>query len=86
MKKMSTGQDSTLRNWIKMTTIFFGKDSAATAFLEKKATESPNGLDEEVIADEGQLVMVLGKMHIDNVEQVEQLKAISKVNEHNFGQ
>lgn len=62
MRKLSTGQDSTLENWIGLSTIVFGEDSEAVTFLQKKAAESPNGLQEEVIADERQLITVLATM------------------------
>lgn len=62
MKKLSTGQDSTLENWITYSSLVFGENSKATKFLKNKADDSPNGLQEEVIADEGQLIMVLARM------------------------
>lgn len=61
MLKLSTGADSTLRNWLNMSIGVFGPDSEATKFLKKKADEQ--GLDEEVLADEGQLLMVLFDLH-----------------------
>lgn len=63
MKKLSTGQDSTLGNWIELSSGVFGKDSEATKFLVKKANDSPKGLNTEVISDEVQLLMVLTKLH-----------------------
>ena len=62
MKKLSTGQDSTLENWIILSSIAFGENSKQVTFLKEKAEESPNGIKEEVIADEGQLIMVLASM------------------------
>jgi hypothetical protein len=59
MKKMSTGQDSTLGNYRRMALLFFGEDSGAVEFLDEKIAESPNGADEEVIADEEQVVGLL---------------------------
>ena len=67
MKKLSLGIDSTLENWIELSTIAFGDDSEPVRFLKRKVDESPNGLQEEVIADEGQLLMALGKMHVDKL-------------------
>jgi hypothetical protein len=69
MEKLSTGQDSTLENWIMLCTMAFGRESKATQFLIKKANESPNGEKEEVIADEGQLLMALGKMHLEGMDE-----------------
>lgn len=66
MKKLSTGQDSTLENWISLSTSVFGKDSKATKFLITKSDESINGIKGEVITDERQLLMVLGNLHFQN--------------------
>ncbi len=63
MKKISTGEDSTLENWIRLSNLFFGEDSRATEFLKNKAKQSPNGIQEEVIADEGQLILALSIMN-----------------------
>lgn len=65
MKKISTGQDSTLRNWIDLSIFAFGEDSPATKFLQEKAEKG--SLDEEVIADEGQLLMLLHKLNQDGL-------------------
>jgi hypothetical protein len=61
-RKLSIGCDSTIGNWISLATIAFGSNSQAVKFLIKKAEESPNGFDEEVIADERQLIYVLASM------------------------
>lgn len=63
MRKLSTGQDSTLENWIALSATVFGDDSAQVAFLEEKAKNSPKGLQEEVWADEGQLLGALLTMN-----------------------
>ncbi|WP_439823959.1 hypothetical protein [Aeromonas caviae] len=64
MRKLSTGQDSTLGNYRIMAVAVFGQDSKAVAFLDKKIAESPNGVDEEVIVDESQAVAMLGQLHM----------------------
>jgi hypothetical protein len=69
MKKLSLGVDSTLENWIGLASATFGKNSEPVKFLKKKADESPNGLQEEVIADEGQLLMVLGQMFVEEMNR-----------------
>lgn len=74
MKKLSTGEDSTLGNWITLSSVFFGAESAPTKFLKKEAEESPNGLNEPVIADEGQLLSVLVKMLKDELTPEEKDK------------
>ena len=62
MNKLSTGADATLGNYRALAAIFFGEDSKAVKFLDEKIAESPNGADEEVIADESQMVYLLGSM------------------------
>ena len=49
MLKISTGQDSTLRTYRKIATVF---GDSAVQFIDKKIAESPNGENEEVLADE----------------------------------
>lgn len=62
MKKLSTGQDSTLENWIKNCERFFGKDSVQAQHFRNKAESAPKGLREEVVTDENQLLMMLVSM------------------------
>lgn len=62
MKKLSTGDDSTLGNYRKLCTTFFGKESKAVEFFDKKIKESPKGENEEVIADESQMLFMIGSM------------------------
>jgi hypothetical protein len=62
MKKLSTGHNSTLGNYLKLTEVVFGKESKAAAYLNEKIAESPNGEDEEVIADEGQMIYLLSQI------------------------
>jgi len=59
MKKLSTGQDSTLGNYRKLSVIVFGEDSEAVKFLDNKIAEDPDGENGEVIADEGQTILLL---------------------------
>lgn len=63
VKKLSTGADSTLENWIALSTMFFGEDSNSTKFLQDKAKGSKEGVKAEVVADEGQLIMLLTQMN-----------------------
>lgn len=62
MKKLSTGQDSTLGNYRDLSAVFFGEDSPQVKFLDEKIAADPNGRDGEVIADEGQMIYLLGSM------------------------
>jgi hypothetical protein len=64
MNKLSTGQDSTLASYLGMTKMFFGEDSAAVEFLNKKVAESPNGVNEEVVAAESQMLYLLAQIHL----------------------
>lgn len=68
---LSTGQENTLESWIRNCKAVFGPGSAPVKFLEKKAAESPNGINEPVVGDEGQLLIVLGKMFADEVKMSE---------------
>lgn len=68
MNKLSTGHDSTLGSYLELAKIFFGESSRAVTFLEKKIADSTNGADEEVIVDEGQMVHLLGQIHIGAAE------------------
>ncbi|SUE95827.1 Uncharacterised protein [Ectopseudomonas mendocina] len=64
MKKLSTGQPSTLGSYLANAKAVFGEDSPAVEYLQNKVNESHNGELEEVIADEGQMVMLLGQIHL----------------------
>ena len=67
MTKLSTGQDSTLGNYLMLTRAVFGRESKAVRFLEQKIAESPNGEDEEVISDEAQMINLLAQIDIGAV-------------------
>ena len=60
MRKLSTGADSTLANYRKLAVALFGEQSQAVAFLDGKISEQ--GADEEVVADEGQMIYLLGSL------------------------
>ena len=59
MTKLSTGQDSTLGNYLDLSNAVFGKDSLQSTFLEKKISEHSNGRDEEVVVAESQMLYLL---------------------------
>jgi hypothetical protein len=65
MRKLSTGQDSTLGEYRKLTVALLGEDSPAVKFLDERITESPVGKKDEDIADEGQMIHLLMSMHND---------------------
>jgi hypothetical protein len=56
-KLLSTGAPSTLKSYRDLTAAFFGETSAATKFLDDKIAKQ--GEDEEVIADEQQMIQML---------------------------
>lgn len=60
MKKLSTGQASTLGTY-RDNCKAFGLTKAADYF-EKKIAESPNGADEEVEAEESQVMALIGAL------------------------
>ena len=62
MIKMSTGDDATLGIYRKMAVAVFGEDSKAVKFLDEKIKDSPDGQNEEVIANESQMVYLLGNI------------------------
>lgn len=60
---LSSGLPSTLGNWHRLCVITFGLDSPATVFIKAKLDEQ--GEDMPVLADEGQLLLALMQMAID---------------------
>ena len=60
MRTISTGEPSTLGTYLKIAP-FIGGDTAVK-FIEDKIAESKNGADEEVIADERQMLYLLANM------------------------
>ena len=65
MNKLSTGQDSTLGNYRKLCAAMLGEDSGAVTFLDERIKEQ--GEDEEVIADESQMVFLLMQEHLKSL-------------------
>ena len=59
MHKISTGEDSTLGFYKKVAVMFGPK---AQKFIQDKIGKSPNGENEEVIADERQMLALLASM------------------------
>lgn len=53
----------TLGYHYKIASVVFPENSAALAYLRKKADESPSGWDEEVVAHESQVVYILREIH-----------------------
>lgn len=63
MLKIANSLDSTLGNYLLLAKIYFGENSPASNFLRQKIAESPGGFDEEVIADQNQMLMMLVDLH-----------------------
>jgi hypothetical protein len=66
MKKLSTGQDSTLGNYKKLAAAVFGEDSQSVKFLDEEILKSSHGEYEEVLVDESQMVFALAHMNMKN--------------------
>lgn len=62
MKTLSIGLPSTLGSYLDLSKTFFGEDSPQYQFIQGKIAESPNGRDEEVIAEESQMLYLLGSL------------------------
>ena len=61
MKKLWSGDDSTLGNWREVARLAFGEESAAVVYLDRKIAEQ--GPNEEVIADMSQMNLLLATIH-----------------------
>ena len=59
MKMLSTGQPSTLGTYKQLAGIF---GPLAVEFIQKKIDEHPKGEEEEVLADESQMMVLLASM------------------------
>lgn len=59
MKTVSTGDPSTLGTYKRIAPFFGDK---AVKFIQDKIDESPNGEEEEVLAEESQMILLLGSM------------------------
>jgi len=59
MRKLSTGHDSTLGNYLILAKAVLGEESKAVSFLREKIQSSPNGENEEVVVAETQMIYLL---------------------------
>lgn len=73
MMKLSTGQDSTLGTYLKLCDLIFGTDSSQVKFIMSKIAESPNGANEEVIAEESQMMYLLVNLPPEGAEEMKEL-------------
>jgi hypothetical protein len=65
---LSTGDLPTLGNYRLMCVAAFGEDSRAVAYLDRKIASEPGGAEELVLADETQMVWMLGALHLQGLE------------------
>ena len=73
MTKLSTGQDSTLGSYLKLCLAIFGPDSPQTKFIMEKIRTNPNGANEEVIAEESQMMYLLVNLPPEGAEEMKAL-------------
>lgn len=73
MQTLSIGMPSTLGSYLKLCTLFFGEDSAQAKFINQKIATNPNGADEEVIADESQMMFLLASLEDGQVATLDSL-------------
>jgi len=63
MKKISTGEPSNLKTYRNIALILSGsEESKAVKFFDEKIAQSPNGENEEVVADESQMLYLIMSM------------------------
>ena len=63
MNKLSDGSSNTLGGYRKIAIALTGsEESEAVEFFDTKIAESPDGENEKVIADESQMLMLIGSM------------------------
>jgi len=62
MTNLSIGMPSTLGSYLKLCNIFFGEESIQASFINQKIASSPNGADEEVVAEESQMMYLLANL------------------------
>lgn len=70
MQKLSTGQDSTLASYLKLCLMIFGSSSPQVKFIMDKIATSPNGANEEVVAEESQMMYLLFNLPPADVDEV----------------
>lgn len=73
MNTLSTGMPSTLGSYLKLCNMFFGEESVQTKFILEKIASNPNGADEEVIADEHQMMYLLFNLPAEGSDEMKEL-------------
>lgn len=59
---LSIGMPSTVGSYLKITKIFFGEESTQYQYIKELGDKSPNGENEEIIADEWQMMYLLANL------------------------
>ena len=75
MNTLSTGMPSTLGSYLKLCNMFFGEESVQTKFILEKIASSPNGANEEVIAEESQMMYLLFNLPAEGSDEMKELLA-----------
>jgi hypothetical protein len=75
MTNLSIGMPSTLGSYLKLCNIFFGEDSVQARFINQKIASSPNGADEEVVAEESQMMYLLVNLPPEGSDEMAELLA-----------
>lgn len=73
MNMLSIGLPSTLGSYQKLCNIFFGEDSAQAKFINERIATNPNGVDEEVIAEESQMMYLLFNIESGSLATLESM-------------
>jgi len=73
MITLSTGMPSTLGSYLKLCNIFFGEESVQTKFITEKIASNPNGADEEVVAEESQMMYLLFNLPPEGSDEMKEL-------------
>ncbi len=73
MNTLSIGMPSTLGSYLTLCNMFFGKDSVQAKFILSKIASNPNGADEEVVAEESQMMYLLVNLPEDHSGDLEVL-------------
>ena len=75
MTTLSTGMPSTLGSYLTLCNMFFGEDSVQAKFIMQKIASNPNGADEEVIAEESQMMYLLFNLPPEGSDEMKELLA-----------
>lgn len=73
MQTLSTGQPSTLGSYLTLCNAFFGPESVQVRFINAKIASNPNGANEEVVAEESQMMYLLFNLPPDGSEIMESI-------------